>query len=108
MLRITRSLCIYGGVQKRTQLQDLRRVPGDRTFPGCETLRGLGVLQQPARRREAVRREGSGRRSQAIRTSLVFVPVARMSTATSGTSVAPYIPGPAIGRAFVQPTGYSQ
>jgi hypothetical protein len=58
-------------VQKRTQLQDLPRVQGDRNVFGCERPWSLVVLRQPARRGEVGRGEATGRRSQAIRTSLV-------------------------------------
>jgi hypothetical protein len=62
---------ILDNVQKRTQLQNIPGVQGVRNVFGLETLGDLVVLQQPARRRQAFRREASDRRSQAIRTSLV-------------------------------------
>ena len=58
-------------LQKRRQLQNLPGVQGNRNVFGLETMGGLVVLQQPARRGQAFRGEASGRRFQAIRTSLV-------------------------------------
>jgi hypothetical protein len=62
---------ILDNVQKRTQLQNIPGVQGVRNVFGLETLGDLVVLQQPARRGQAFRGEAAGRRTQAIRTSLV-------------------------------------
>jgi len=70
MLRVVR-FYVVDNVQKRGQLQNLPGVQGNRNVSRLETMGGLVVLQQPARRRKVVRREASGRRFQAIRTSLV-------------------------------------
>jgi len=56
---------------RNVQLQNLPGVQGNRHVSRLETMGGLVVLQQPARRRQAFRGEASGRRFQAIRTSLV-------------------------------------
>src|SRR6185295_13326323 len=71
MLRVIRGFYVVDNVQKRTQLQNLPGVQGNRHVSRLETMGGLVVLQQPARRRQAFRGEASGRRFQAIRTSLV-------------------------------------
>ena len=70
MLRVIRGFYLIDNVQKRTQLQNLPGVQGDRNVFGLETIGSLVVLQQPARRGQAFRGEASGRRTQAIRTSL--------------------------------------
>ena len=71
MLRVGRGFYFIDNVQKRTQLQDLLRVQGDRNVSGLEATRSLVVLQQPVRREQAFRGEASGRRIQSIKTPLV-------------------------------------
>ena len=71
MLRVVRGFYFIDNVQKRTQLQDLFGVQGDRNVFGLEATRSLVVLQQPVRLAQAFRREASGRRTQTIKTSLI-------------------------------------
>jgi hypothetical protein len=76
-----------GHVQKRAQLQDLRRVHGTRTADWLAPQWHLVVLQQPARRGKVGRGESSGRRNQALRTSTIahILRSARVSMRFPGT-----------------------